>query len=97
MLVARGVPDFVTQSIRISTDNGHITVSETHDRQAVVVSIFESKCSVSASPMATIALNAEQWDALVETRYKLTVNHPAAPEAAPNIVDTKPGPGPGWA
>jgi hypothetical protein len=64
-------PSYVTKSITVrGVDSNHITVSETAERQEVVIAIQQND---EGGRIATIRLNEPQFEALCGTRYSLEV------------------------
>jgi hypothetical protein len=75
-------PSYVTKSVTVrGVDGTSITVSETAERQEVVVAIQQND---EGGRIATVRLNEAQFEALCGTRYSLEVATTAAgaPEAA---------------
>jgi len=66
-------PPFLTKSIAIrGVDGNDIRVSETAERNEVVVSI-EMNGGEAAFRMATVRLNADQFKALCQSQYELDI------------------------
>lgn len=64
-------PSFVTKSITVrGVDGNHVTVSETAERQEVVLAIQQND---DGGQIATVRLNEPQFEALCGTRYSLEV------------------------
>jgi len=69
-------PSFVTKSITVrGVDGNDVTVSETAERQEVVLAIQQND---DGGRIATIRLNESQFEALCGTRYSLEVATSAA-------------------
>ena len=64
-------PSYVTRSVTIlGADGNHLTVSETAERQEVVISIQQND---EHGRIATTRLSGEQFDALCHTKYALEI------------------------
>lgn len=64
-------PSYMTKSFTITgVDGNHVKVSETADRQEVVISIQQND---EAGLNATVRLSGAQFDTLCETKYSLDV------------------------
>lgn len=69
-------PSYLTRSINIrGVDGNDIRISETAERREIVISIQQND---EHGRVATVLLNAAQFDALCRTRYDLHVTEPAA-------------------
>jgi len=74
-------PSYVTRSVTIlGADGNHLTVSETAERQEVVISIQQND---EHGRIATVRLNHEQFDAFCHTKYELDVQKIGTP--APEV------------
>ena len=75
---------YMTKSFTVlGVDGNHITVSETTERREVVIAVQQND---EHGRIATIRLNAAQFDALCGTKYSLDVadaepERPEVPEA----------------
>lgn len=82
MKVGDEAPGFITQAINISACDGTLTVAETENRETVKLSILErGKTAITASNYASVSLSKQQFEALMDTKYRLTVK-PGATEPA---------------
>ena len=64
-------PSYVTKSITVlGVDGNHITVSETAERQEVVIAIQQND---EHGRIATARLNAGQFKALCQSQYDLEI------------------------
>ncbi|MCC6366874.1 MAG: hypothetical protein IT165_25410 [Bryobacterales bacterium] len=68
-------PSYLTKSITIrGVDGNDIRVSETAERQAVVISIQQND---DGGRIASVRLDQAQFDALCHTRYSMDFDKPA--------------------
>ena len=80
-------PSYLTKSITIrGMDGNDIRVSETAERQEVVVSITHNAASPGEFRTATVRLTRRQFDSLCESKYSLEVKTEPE-EAQPDVQE----------
>ena len=69
-------PSYLTKSITIrGIDGNDLRVSETAERDAVVISIQQNS---NGGALATVRLDQDQFDSLCRTRYEIEFAEPVA-------------------
>ena len=77
-------PSFLTKSVTIrGVDANDIRVSETAERDAVVISIQQND---DGGRIASVRLDQAQFDALCQTRYSMDFEKPPADPALPEVA-----------
>ena len=72
-------PSYVTKSVTIlGVDGNHVSVSETIERQEVVVSIQQND---EHGRLATVRLDKGQFEALCHSKYELEIKAALAADA----------------